>query len=102
MAGRYASDLSGHDKAVADYADMLVNKGYEVYADVPGYTRPDVIRNPGSTECRRPDIVAIKDGLIEIIEVETADSYDEDRGQRKVFRDYANRHENTSFRTVTI
>ena len=77
-------------------ADGLTDSGYKVSADVPGYSRPGAING------KYPDIVATKGGAKKIIEVETADSYVKDRDQRKVFRDYADRHENVSFRTVKI
>ena len=96
MARHSFSGLSRHDRAVRRIADRLSNSGYYVSADVPGYPRP------GTISGRRPDIVATKDGAVKIIEVETEDSHDRDRGQRRAFRDYADRHENTSFHTVKI
>ena len=77
-------------------ADGLSDSGHKVSADIPGYSRP------GAISGKYPDIVATKNGAKKIIEVETADSYDKDRDQRRAFRDYADRHENTSFRTVKV
>ena len=102
MAKRSVSGQSRHDRAVKNLVDRLINTGHRVRADVPGYPSPGTICNRGSSSCRRPDIVATREGLTKIIEVETADSYDKDRRQREVFRDYADRHKNTSFRTVKI
>lgn len=102
MASRSAPAQSRHDREVKARADRLTNTGHKVRADVPGYSRPDTLCNRDGGNCRRPDIVAIKGGLTKIIEVETADSYDADRGQHMVFRDYADRHKNTIFRVVKI
>ena len=96
MARRPASGLSRHDREVKRIADRLSNSGYRVNAAVPGHPRPSTIGG------RRPDVVATKGGAKRIIEVETEDTYDRDRGQRRAFRDYADRHENTSFHTVKI
>ena len=103
MAKRSASGQTRHDRAVKSIADRLSGTGHAVSADVAGYPTPDAIcGSGGSGRCRRPDIVATKGGSTRIIEVETEDSYDKDRGQRRVFREYADTHRNTSFRTVRI
>lgn len=96
MARRTASGLSRHDREVKRIADRLSNSGHKVSAAVPDYP------SPGTISGRRPDVVATKNGAKRIIEVETEDSYDKDRGQRRAFRDYADRHENTSFRTAKV
>lgn len=102
MAGHTASDQTTHDKTVVSIAHNLISNGYTVSADVPGYSRPGILCNHDGSDCRRPDIVATKEGSTWIIEVETEDSYDADRAQYMVFRDYADTHKNVSFRLAKI
>ena len=102
MARRTASGQSRHDRAVRKIADKLANDGCRVKADVPGYSRPDTIDNRDGGGRRRPDIIARRGRSTRIVEVETADSYDADRRQHKVFRDYADRRKNTTFRIARI
>lgn len=99
---RRSSGPTKHDKAVKKRADKLSKEGYKVNAEVPGYPRPSAIRNGGGGRGRRPDIVATKGKTRKIEEVETKDSHRRDRAQRRVFKKYASRRKNTSFRTITI
>lgn len=102
MVRRTASGQTRHDRTVEDIAAGLVNDGYSASADVPGYPRPGILCNRDGRDCRRPDIIATRGGSTWIIEVETEDSYDADRAQHMVFRDYASRHTNTSFQVAKI
>ena len=90
MAKRSAPNQSRHDKGVRRLADRMSSAGYKVSADALGYPRPAAVRG-GRGRGRRPDIVATRGGARRVIEAETDDSYDRDRGQRKVFWDYAGR-----------
>ena len=94
MAKRKKSDQTCHDSAVRRSAGMLRANGWNVKADVSGYKQPDSICVDNT--CKRPDIVAKKEGHTKIIEWETPNSYDKDREQHSVFRKYARRHNNTS------
>ena len=102
MARRPAPGRSRHDRAVKSRADRLSKAGYKVRADIPGYRRPGTIRNGGGGNGRRPDIMATRGKVRKIEEVETKGSHHKDRGQRRVFRNYASRRKNTSFRTVKV
>ncbi|MFQ5715337.1 MAG: hypothetical protein ACE5GU_15030 [Candidatus Scalinduaceae bacterium] len=89
---------SKHDKEVRDIANRMKRQGYEVKADISGYSKPDTIGG------YRPDVVAIKGGQRKIYEVETQDSVDKarDKNQQSAFRNTAKRSRYTSFvRKVT-
>ena len=74
-------------------ADRLKNQGYDVDADVDGYTQPSTING------YRPDVIAVKDGKTKIIEIETPDSVDStrDKKQQNAFRKAADKNSDTSF-----
>ncbi len=83
-----------HDARVRRIAQKLGRDGYNVQADVSGFPQPDTIRG-----CR-PDVIAKKPGERKVIEVETPDSVGSarDEGQRKAFRQAADRSKKTTFR----
>ena len=89
---------SKHDVEVKRVATQFEKKGYDVKADIPGYSKP------GTFSGYRPDVVAEKGREREIVEVETPDSVDSarDASQQKAFEQVAKRSKNTTFRrTVT-
>ena len=68
-----------HDGSVGNVAQEFLNKGFTVYADLPGYTKPPTLKG------YVPDIYAVKTGyfrgflpIIEtkVVEIETEDSKD--------------------------
>lgn len=89
---------SKHDAEVRRIAEQLKTKGYEVKADVPGHKRPDTIGG------YRPDVMAQKGAERKIVEVETPESRGtaRDLGQRKAFRQAADRARDTTFRRVVV
>ncbi len=94
MAHRSMTSQSKHDTAVRRIARGLKAQGYEVKADVKGYSQP---RTFGGY---KPDVVAIKGRHRKIIEVETTESVlsARDISQQVAFRRIANHSQNTIFR----
>lgn len=85
---------NNHDSTVIALANKLENEGYEVMADVEGFSKPYTIRG------YIPDILAMKGAKVKIIEVETHGSYRKDINQRKVLKRFASLDKNMSFETV--
>lgn len=83
---------SKHDRKVRKVAAGYWGRGYEVKADLPDYSRPRSIRG------KIPDVVAKKGKKTIIVEVETPQSFNKDKNQRGIFRDYANSKSRTRFR----
>lgn len=98
MAKRSQKAQSGHDAEVKRIAKQLQNQGYEVKADVKGYSQPETIGGV------RPDVIAKKGRERKIVEVETPESVDaaRDKKQQQAFQAAADRSKNTTFtRKVT-
>lgn len=85
---------SRHNSQVRKDVEKLVDQGFKVKADIPGYQQPSTIGG------YRPDYVATKGPKRIIGEVETDDSVDSvrDQKQQQAFRNAANRSKNTTFR----
>ncbi len=85
-----------HDKKVRQEANKLKRQGFDVSADVEGFSKPKTLGG------YRPDVIATKGDQRKIIEVETEESKDtaRDKGQQSAFRQAANRSDNTTFRRV--
>jgi len=81
-----------HERKVRKVAAGYSGRGYDVKADLPEYSRPRPIRG------RIPDVVATKGKKTIIVEVETPQSFNKDKDQRAIFRDYANSRSRTRFR----
>lgn len=79
-----------HDHAVARSAGQYISYGYDVCADIPGYSKPQKLCVDGI--CKKPDIVAKKGRDLQIIEWETPESIDKDWLQHKVLRTWARRN----------
>lgn len=94
MTQRSMTSQSMHDSAVRRIARDLKAKGYDVRADVTGFSQP---RTFGGY---KPDVVATKGKYRKIIEVETTESVASARdiAQQSAFRRVANRSQNTVFR----
>ena len=94
MTQRSMTSQSKHDSTVRRIARGLKAKGYEVRADVTGFSQP---RTFGGY---KPDVVAIKGTHRKIIEVETTESVASARdiAQQSAFRRTASRSQNTVFR----
>lgn len=90
MANRSGYRQTCHDNAVSRSAGQLASWGYKVWADIPGYPRPQTLCIDG--DCRRPDIIAKKGRKIQIIEWETPESVDRDAYQHHVLRTWARRN----------
>jgi len=91
---RGRSSQSKHDKKVKEIASDYAQKGFDVKADVKGFSRPVTIGG------FRPDVVATKGKLKTIIEVETPDSIDSARDtmQKSAFSKASSKSKNTSFK----
>ncbi len=85
---------SKHDKKVKEIANDSAQKGFDVKADIKGFSRPVTIGG------FRPDVVATKGKLKTIIEVETPDSIDSARDtmQKSAFSKASSKSKNTSFK----
>lgn len=89
---------SRHDALVRQIAKQLENQGYDVTADVSGFSQPKTLGG------YRPDIIATNGRQRKIVEVETPDSVAtaRDKAQQQAFRKAANRSQSTTFRrTIT-
>ncbi len=98
MTQRSMTSQSKHDSAVLRIARDLKAKGYDVRADVTGFSQP---RTFGGY---KPDVVATKGKYRKIIEVESTESVASARdiAQQSAFRRVANRSQNTVFRRDII
>ena len=79
-----------HDQAVARSAGQYVSYGYNVWADISGYSRPQNLCVDGV--CKRPDIIAVSGNDVQIVEWETPESVDKDWQQHRVLRTWARRN----------
>ena len=83
MAGtrRGSSSQSKHDREVKKTAKEFEDKGYEVNADIQGYSKPKTVLG------YRPDVAATKGNKKVIVEVETPDSVNiaRDKAQQAAF-----------------
>ena len=98
MTQRSMTSQSKHDSAVRRIARDLKAKGYDVRADVTGFSQPQTFGG------YKPDVVATKGKYRKIIEVETTESVASARdiAQQSAFRVVANRSQNTIFRRDII
>lgn len=87
---------SEHDNCVRNNAEMLLNQGWNVQADLPDFNRPDPI---GKDE-RIPDIYATLGDQAMIIEVETPSTIESHNEQHSTFRRSAAQKENTEFELI--
>lgn len=95
---RSKASQSKHNVEVRRTANQLKKQGYNVKADIIGFSRPDTI------DGFRPDVIAQKGNIRKIVEVETPDSVDSvrDQKQQKAFKNSAARSKATTFiRKVT-
>ena len=84
---------SDHNLKIRQIEKKLINQGWNVKADLPGYEKP----TPIGKSKRVPDIEATKRGHRKIIEVETPDTVNRDRKQQATFRRHAGQKPNTTF-----
>ena len=91
MAKRSPRKQTKHDSAVKKSAEYYKQRGYKVFAAIPGYPSPETI------DKRKPDVFAEKGKEKIIIEVETKDTIDKDKRQQEIFKNYADRRKNVRF-----
>ena len=98
MAKRTKTSQTKHDTEVKRIAQDLKAKGYDVDADIRGFSQPDTIGG------YRPDVVGTKGKQKKIVEVETTDSVGSarDQKQQQAFQNAANRSKNTSFERKVV
>lgn len=87
---------SEHDNCVLANAETLVNQGWDVQADLPGFDQPAPIGKGN----RIPDIYATLGDQIMIIEVETPSTVNSHHEQHSTFRRSAAQRENTEFELI--
>lgn len=87
---------SEHDNCVRDNAKVLLNRGWDVQADLPDFDQPDPI---GKGD-RIPDIYATLGDRTMIIEVETPNTVESHNEQHSTFRRSAAQKENTEFKLI--
>ena len=87
---------SEHDDCVRANAEMLINQGWNVQADLPGFDQPD----PIGQDDRIPDIYASLGDQTMIIEVETPSTVNSHHDQHSTFRRSAAQRENTEFELI--
>ncbi len=98
MAKRSKRSQSRHDTEVRRLANQYKRQGYDVKADIRGFSKPNTIGG------YRPDVLAMKGRQRKIVEVETTESVSSarDEGQQRAFRKAAKRSENTTFRRLVV
>ena len=89
MALRSRRAQEAHDKGVRAEALELHRDGWNVRADLSGWSKPPLIGR------HRPDVYATKRGHTRIVEIETNEQDDHD--QHSTFRRHAGQKENTIF-----
>ena len=91
---RLKRSQSKHNSQVRKDVEKLVDQGYKVKADIPGYAQPPTFGR------YRPDYVATKGRKRIIGEVETPDSVGSprDQKQQKAFEQAAKQSKTTSFK----
>ncbi|MDO8740315.1 MAG: hypothetical protein Q7J54_01930 [Candidatus Woesearchaeota archaeon] len=94
MARRTPEKQSKHDRKVEAEAVIFRNQGYSVWADLAGWSKPDIING------HIPDVIARKWGWEKVVEVETEESVEQDKEQIAAFERYANSRPNTEFKLV--
>lgn len=94
MVFRTPKNQSTHDRKVRETANRYKREGWKVTADVPGYKSPKIINR------KQPDIVVKKGRKTKIFEIETHKSMKTDKPQRAVFRKFARKKPNTTFKTL--
>ncbi len=87
---------SEHDDCVRANAEVLINQGWNVQADLPGFDQPD----PIGRDDRIPDIYATLGDQAMIIEVETPSTANSHHEQHSTFRRSAGQKENTEFELI--
>lgn len=93
---RSRSQQSRHDARVRKIAGGYKSQGWNVQADISGYSKPGTIFN------KRPDIRARKGAKERIVEVETKSSLRADANQRKAFKRFSNLSRKRRFRTSVV
>ncbi len=96
MPKRTKTGQARHDRAVLRSARSYKVRGYNVKADLPGYTKPKKIGG------HVPDILATKGRKEKIVEVETRDSNKKDASQHSAFKSYADKKASRDFRKRII
>ena len=96
MPSRGRANNSRHDQRVKQEAAKLQRAGWNVRADLPGFSKPDSV----GENSRIPDIQATKQGHTKLIEVETPSSKGADKDQQTTFRRSAAQKPNTKFELI--
>lgn len=98
MYTRLKENQEQHDMGVAYYANLLSNKEFLIYADLPGMIKPGKIGD------YVPDIYATNGNEEIIIEVETMDSVDSSHamGQNLAFSIWATMDRNRKYEQKII
>lgn len=97
MSKRTKNKQSQHDKTVRKSVGGYKGQGWKIVgADIPGHPKPKIIAR------KRPDIIVKKGKKEIIVEVETKESHNKDKPQRKAFRKYANQSKNRKFKTKVV
>ena len=86
-----SNNQSKHDQMVRREARKYEQNGWNVSADVSGYSKPPLIAG------KRPDIKAVKRGATHIVEIETKKSMKTDVSQHSTFRRHAGQKSKTTF-----
>lgn len=95
---RSRKSQSKHNNKVKSVARGYKRRGWKVKADIPGFPRP----KPIGKHKRIPDVVATRPGTRHIIEVETKETVEADRGQRGTFKRSASNRRRTKYREVIV
>lgn len=93
---RTATSQSKHDVRVRSEANDYKQRGYEVWADILGWSQPETFGG------FRPDVIAKSNGHTTVVEVETPDSVNSKRDleQQRAFKQWASRNEYRHYRRV--
>ena len=91
MATKNRQNQSKHDQMVKREIKKYEQNGWNVLADLSGYSKPPLIGR------KRPDIKAVKRGTTHLVEIETKRSMVTDKSQHSTFRRHASQKPKTRF-----
>lgn len=93
MAKRSSRSQRRQDRRVREIAETLRRQGWDVQADIPGYSRRDAIGKYNPT----PDLRAARRGVEQLVEVETSATLHSHRKQHETFRRRAGQKARSTF-----
>lgn len=99
MKKRYKKSQSCHNSSIRRRAAQYEANGWNVWADVPEYDRPPVLKINGKGA--KPDLIVQKGKRTKIIEIETSETRFKHKPQHRILREFGRNHKNTEVNVRT-